>query len=255
MMKMTPELTVITLRDHPEMRPAAYEIMQDAWPQFMLHDAVARRYWGQLYDRFSKFQYVVLDRNSGHPIGVGNSLPFVWQHDLQELPEEGWDWAVRHGCEYSDTSGVANVLCAVSITVGRNYQGRGIGSYMVNAMKAIGVREGVSTLIAPVRPSNKSAYPLVPLSEYVTWKDDGGLPFDPWLRIHVRAGGDLVKICSRSMRIVGSLSDWGSWTGLRFPTSGKYLIPGALVPVDIRTEEDIGTYEEPNVWIKHKLIP
>jgi hypothetical protein len=79
------------------------------------------------------------------------------------------------------------------------------------------------------------------------------LPFDPWLRVHVRAGGAIVKVAPASMVIVGTLADWTQWTGLTFASSGQHAVPGALVPVHISVEQDHGVYVEPNVWLRHSI--
>jgi hypothetical protein len=54
------------------------------------------------------------------------------------------------------------------------------------------------------------------------------------------------------MRITGTVADWEAWTGMRFPDSGRYVVPDALVPIDIDTARDLGTYVEPNVWVRHQ---
>ena len=55
------------------------------------------------------------------------------------------------------------------------------------------------------------------------------------------------------MRISGSVAEWEDWTKLVFPESGTYVVPGALVPVEIDRERDEGVYVEPNVWMHHKV--
>ncbi len=55
------------------------------------------------------------------------------------------------------------------------------------------------------------------------------------------------------MRISGSVTDWEGWTGMRFPDTGSYVVPGALVPVEIDRERDEGVYVEPNVWMHHTV--
>src|SRR5258708_31304265 len=40
---------------------------------------------------------------------------------------------------------------------------------------------GLGLLIAPVRPSWKDRYPLIPIAEYAAWRRADGLPFDPWM--------------------------------------------------------------------------
>ena len=49
----------------------------------------------------------------------------------------------------------------------------------------------------------------------------------------------------------GTVAQWEEWTELAFPDSGSYVVPGALVPVEIDRERDQGLYLEPNVWMVH----
>ena len=113
--------------------------------------------------------------------------------------------------------------------------------------------KGFQALIIPVRPSEKSKYPLTSLDDYITWKTDEGLPFDAWLRVHVRLGGKIIKVCHGSKRVIGTRLEWKSWTGLEFPQSGSYIIPGALNPMEMNVEKDQGVYIEPNVWMVHAV--
>jgi hypothetical protein len=53
------------------------------------------------------------------------------------------------------------------------------------------------------------------------------------------------------MKVIGKVADWEAWTGLRFFESGEYIVPGALVPIEMNVEEDLGLYVEPNVWVVH----
>ena len=55
------------------------------------------------------------------------------------------------------------------------------------------------------------------------------------------------------MRIPGSVADWEEWTELTFAETGAYVVPGALVPVEIDRERDRGLYLEANVWMVHSL--
>ena len=55
------------------------------------------------------------------------------------------------------------------------------------------------------------------------------------------------------MTITGTVAEWEGWTGMLFPESGDYVVPGALELVTIDREADLGTYVEPNVWMHHQL--
>ena len=124
---------------------------------------------------------------------------------------------------------------------------------MVKAMGAIGKSKGFNNLVAPVRPNQKSKYPLTSIDDYITWKTDEGLPFDAWLRVHVRAGARIIKPCHQAMIIRGTRAEWEEWTGLKFPQSGGYVVPGALNPMEMDVEKDEGIYIEPNVWMVHEI--
>ena len=39
---------------------------------------------------------------------------------------------------------------------------------------------------------------------------------------------------------------------MQFPQNGRYIIEGALNPIEIKLEQDEGIYIEPNVWIVHE---
>ena len=87
--------------------------------------------------------------------------------------------------------------------------------------------------------------------DYLKWINQNGEPFDSWIRVHIKAGGKIVSICSESMTIKGSINDWQEWTGLKFQCSGLYTIDKALCPVRIDLDKNTGEYIEPNVWIIH----
>jgi len=55
------------------------------------------------------------------------------------------------------------------------------------------------------------------------------------------------------MQITGTVEEWESWAGRTFPESGRYVVAGALVPVEIDRTADRGVYIEPNVWVVHDL--
>ncbi|MGZ4397496.1 MAG: hypothetical protein ACXVZ1_03660, partial [Gaiellaceae bacterium] len=106
---------------------------------------------------------------------------------------------------------------------------------------------------APVRPSWKERYPLVPIERYATWRRSDGLFFDPWMRVHERLGARILKPEPRSLRITGTIAEWEEWTHTLFPESGDYWFPGGLATVSIDRAIDCGRYWEPNVWMHHAL--
>jgi hypothetical protein len=103
-----------------------------------------------------------------------------------------------------------------------------------------------------VRPTQKDRYSLVPMERYLSWRRHDGAHFDPWLRTHGRLGAAVVKVAPESMQVTGTVAEWEERTKMALPESGAYVVPGALVPVQVDLERDEGVYLEPNVWVVHK---
>jgi GNAT superfamily N-acetyltransferase len=228
------------------------EIVAAAWPEFMLNDHVANRLFGKLYDVFPEYQFMLVD-DQDYVLAVGNSIPLHWEQHFDQLPDLGWDWALEQGFVDHEAGRAPNIQSALSIAIRPNLQGKGLSRRMVEAMREIGAAHGLADLIAPVRPSMKSRYPLTAIERYIMWQNEDGTPFDAWMRVHVRVGATIVKAATQSMLIKGSITEWEGWTGMRFPESGRYVVQGALSPIEIDCDQDEGRYVEPNVWMRHKI--
>lgn len=135
------------------------------------------------------------------------------------------------------------------------HQGTGLSSALLRAARDNVQRLGLRHLFGPVRPTGKSHEPRTPMAEYIARVRSDGLPADPWLRVHIRFGARVVKVCPVSMTVPGTLAQWRGWTGLPLERSGLIDVPGALTPVHVSVEHDHAVYIEPNVWVHHKLLP
>ncbi|MGG0937669.1 hypothetical protein ABHN11_16440 [Brevibacillus centrosporus] len=157
------------------------------------------------------------------------------------------------GIEGSRQKQQPNTLSALMISINPAYRGLGFSRQMVTAMKEIAIQNGLTYMLAPVRPSFKHKYPLTPMEKYIRWQTPEGAPFDPWVRTHWKLVAKIMQVASESMFIKGNVAQWESWTGMRFPESGTYMIPDALTPVQIDVEKDEALYIEPNIWMQHFL--
>jgi GNAT superfamily N-acetyltransferase len=212
------------------------ERLEGIWPEFLLHDAISNRYWSRLYIDFPDFQFLLLD--DGQVVAEGNCVP------VHGMPAH-WRDAFLNAWEQD---GEPDRLCALAIIVSPAHQGAGLSRVMLEHMRGLAAAVG-GDLIAPVRPTMKERYPLIPIEEYAGWRREDGSHFDPWIRTHERVGGHVVGPVEGAMLVEGPVSRWQEWTDLDFPGDGDYVVPGALVPVSVR--DGHGTYREPCVWISH----
>jgi GNAT superfamily N-acetyltransferase len=247
------DLDIATMAERPD-RAGLWEQLDGFWPRFMTQDPTGGFYYGYLEQHFPEHCLLAVDRGSGAPVAKAHSVPLV--HDgvvADGLPEGGWDWAIRRSVhDRLRGGGTPTIASALEILVRPDLRGGGLSGRMVEAMRANVARLGFTDLIAPVRPTGKHTHITTPIDEYAYACRDDGLPVDPWLRVHVRAGGRIVNVAHHSMVIVGTLAQWRGWTGLPFDRSGPVEVPHALVPVHCDVAQDQAVYAEPNVWIHHR---
>ncbi|HZQ81827.1 MAG TPA: GNAT family N-acetyltransferase [Gaiellaceae bacterium] len=238
-----------TRAERPGHLPHTAGLKEKLWPEFVYHDPVLDRFLGRVIADDAEFQFYAWDDERNEVVGVGMAAPAAWDGDPASLPDEGIDAVVEARC--AENRPEPTVLCALQILIAPEYRGQNLSTRMIRRMSEIGRDHGLGTLIAPVRPTLKHVYPLAPMERYIGWRRPDGTHLDPWLRTHERLGAEIVKVAPRSSTIPGSVADWEEWTEIAFPETGAYVVPGALVPVEIDRERDEGIYVEPNVWMVH----
>jgi GNAT superfamily N-acetyltransferase len=246
------ELKVSSLAERPEMHERVVE-MASSWPEFVLEDPVGAFQYSRIATELPQHVLFAEDER-GEVVAQAHSVPFVLAAEGRgELPALGWDqvllWAfadLRRGVR-------PDTVSAIAITVAPHMQGHGLSALMLSAMRDSARAQGFQEVVAPVRPNAKHLEPRTPIEEYAHRLRPDGLPHDPWLRVHVRAGATIDSVAPASMTVPGSLEQWRRWTGLPFDTAGDIEVPGALVPVHCEPERGYAVYVEPNVWVRHAL--
>jgi GNAT superfamily N-acetyltransferase len=250
-MKVAGSLKIVSARERPDLAERAGERAGDVWPEYNKHGDVVSEYWSRLDEVFPDFQFVLHDEEDDEVLAEGHSIPCSWDGTVAGLPD-GIDGVIAGGFRLREHGEAPTTLSALAIVILPEHRNRGLSRVMVDAMGGIAAEHGFANLIAPVRPSWKERYPLTPVERYVRWTRDDGLPFDPWLRVHHRLGGKILRPEPQSLRISGTVAEWEGWTEMRFPESGEYVFPNGLAPVVIEREADSGIYFEPNVWMRHR---
>lgn len=220
------------------------------WPAW-LSTAALRAYWSDIYQRpLAAFQTIALDGET--VVGLANSIPFHLPVG-EALPDAGWDAVLEWGVQGAQGGPAANTLSALSVAIRPEQRGTGLARLLLEAMKPPARTAGLTRMVAPVRPTLKALYPLQGFATYCAWRREDGTPFDPWLRTHEAMGAWVIGPAMASQTMTGTLEQWQHWTGMRFPETGRYAIPGALAPLDIDIAADRGICLEPNLWMEHPL--
>jgi GNAT superfamily N-acetyltransferase len=176
-------------------------------------------HWSRLDQDFRDFQFILYYDERGTALAQGHSIPCWWDGTVAGLPA-GIDGAIDGAVTLFEDGGQPNTLSALAIEIPPEHQGGGLARRMIGGMRDIAAAHGLSNLIAPLRPTWKERYPLTPIERYAAWTRDDGLPFDPWIRLHIRLGAEILQPVPQSLRITGTVGEW-EW--------------------------------EPNVWVRHRV--
>ncbi|MFG2264986.1 N-acetyltransferase [Streptomyces sp. NPDC048720] len=246
------DVKVSSVAERPDRLPAVFE-MADTWPEFVTNDPVGNAHYGRIPVELPEYALFAEDER-GEVVAHAFSVPFSLAAEGRgALPARGWDqillWAfadLRRGTR-------PDTVSAISVVIAPHAQGHGLSAVMLSAMRDNARARGFGEVVAPVRPSAKHREPRTPIAEYAHRVRPDGLPQDPWLRVHARAGATIDSVATASMTVGASLEEWRRWTGLPFDTRGDVEVPGALVPVHCEPERGYAVYVEPNVWMRHPL--
>lgn len=247
------DLLVSNVADRPELASRLHDFT--VWPPFMLQDPIGSLYYADPVGAYPELVLVAVDRDEPQrALAKAYSVPFGWDEDpATSLPDEGWDGVIMQAALDRLAGRRGNLVSALEISIRPDLRGSGLSAVMLQAMRENAVALGFADLVAPVRPNRKHLYQAMSIENYAMLRREDGLPVDPWLRVHVRAGGRIVSTSPRAMMISGSVAQWREWTGLPFDTTGPVAVPEALVPVHCDVEHGYAAYCEPCVWVHHRL--
>lgn len=242
-------LELTSLEQRPELEDRVVALSSEAWPTFLLHADTL--HWGSLFDEFAGYQILLCDPD-GDLVALGHTVPFDWDGTANDLPPK-LSGVLERALRARHQRHEPTTLSALAAIVAPGHQRRGLSAQILYSMRSLASERGLTSLVAPVRPTLKSSYPLTPFERYVGWEREDGTPFDPWLRVHRRLGAEFMKVAPEAITVTGTVAEWEEWTGTRFPDSGPYVVPGALQPVLIDRERDLGRLDDPNVWMRHPV--
>ena len=185
---------------------------------------------------------------------VARACAFPFAGSLGALPSGGYDPVLLSGAaELINAREPGRLAAAIEVTIRPDRRGAGLSGTMLAGLRETLAKLGYESLVVPVRPNLKHERPTEAIEDYVARVRPDGLPHDPWLRTHIRAGATIAGIAYASMTVAAPLDDWRRWTGLPFDTDGQVIVPLALVPVHCDLTQGVATYVEPNVWVHHRL--
>ncbi|HUG84625.1 MAG TPA: hypothetical protein VMM13_08665 [Euzebya sp.] len=242
-------LTLHRLADRPDLVGGVHALGREVWPRFMMQGSAGEAFYDEMDTTFADCALVVVDME-GEVVCRVLWVPFAWDGQLP-LPDRGWDWVIEAGTADRRAGRACTAASALEIGIHPSLRGGGLSGILLAHMRKAAAEGGATDLFAPVRPNGKHRVPQEPMADYLKRVRGDGLPDDGWLRVHARAGAEILGPCEQSMLIEGSVADWRQWTGVDLSVPGEHVVPLALAPVV--SDGQRAVYTEPNVWVRHRL--
>jgi GNAT superfamily N-acetyltransferase len=242
------ECEVVTSGDRPDLDEAAGVAFRERWPEFVFHDPLVTEYMPGVDRAFGRYSiYLLLD---GQVAAGGWGVPLAWD-GTSGLPE-GYRTALVASVEDHEQRLPVNTLSFMAAAVARQYDKQGLSAQVLNALIDRAIQDGLSHVVAPIRPTQKHRYPQVAMAEYAMWTRSDRLSIDPWIRTHQRMGATILGPAPNSMVVPGTVAEWEAWADMVFPVSGSYVVPEALNLVTVDRDADLVIYREDNLWVQHR---
>ncbi|GAB1640465.1 transferase [Krasilnikovia sp. MM14-A1259] len=226
-------------------------LFAEGFPAFITADQEVKKYIGLVREYFPHLDVMLVDDEKGEPVATGWGVPISWSGEVENLPVSFAD-VLRRAVEVHQTGSGADtfVICGGIVHPGR--KGTGVAEELITSLCGTAETHGLLRVLAPVRPTRKHQYPLFSIEEYASWSRPDGLPFDPWLRLHARLGANVIAMAPEAQTMTATVGEWEKWAGLAMPASGEYVIPQGMSVLRLDRDADLGTYVEPNVWVRHR---
>jgi GNAT superfamily N-acetyltransferase len=237
-----PPLTWDSLTEAPT-RSSRFEEIAAATPPFLAE--LTRDHRQLLRDRWPGHQWLASVEDDGPVIAV-QAVAIRWDGTTDDAPSGGVGTLIGAADPAADD---VDTLAVLDVMVHPQLRGRGLGTQVLTELGQLPRTVGLERLLVLVRPHAKRHHPLVPFARYLSAVDGEGRPRDGWLAAIWESGLHPVRGVDRSFVARAPVAAWERWYGRPFPTSGPYLVPGAIKPAIVELERDEGRYREPHLWV------
>lgn len=226
------------------------DLYSDGFPAFITADKLVRQYVSRVREWFAEWNLTLVDPGQ-NPAATGWGVLVRWDGTVAGLPG-GYTEALVRAVEGREQGIEPDTLVICGTIVAGRRTGQGLAVQLLATLRDMATGNGLPRVIAPVRPTLKQLYPLTPVETYMTWTRPDGTALDPWVRTHLRMGATILAAAPDSQTMTGTVAEWEEWSGIALPASGDYVIPNGLSVLHVDREADLGTYTEPNIWIRHR---
>ncbi|MFC7047961.1 hypothetical protein [Emcibacter nanhaiensis] len=244
-------LFVKSFADDPTLASRISELEDESFPQFLNEEPTWQQTQDAILKNFAHYHYFILN-DENKTVGININVPLCWDGSPEDLP--GYNELLLRCLEEYEDGAKPTALVGIFGAVAPDSQGQGITKLFLRQNSKLTRDHSMTNYLSPVRPAIKQFYPTFTFDEFLCWRDKNGGLIDPWLNSFVKLGAKNLGIAYDSITVTASLKKWTEWTGLEFPVSGDYVIPGGHRPLAVDAVEDTGRYGEDHLWFDIPLF-
>jgi len=120
-------ISFVTVRDRPDLVRQMWDL-PTPWPTFMQQDVVSDLTYDLMPVRYPEYQLLAVD---GDRVRARvNAVPYAWSGVDDDLPENGWDFALGMAFR-PEMPGPATAVCLIEARIHPDQAGSGLGSDLV----------------------------------------------------------------------------------------------------------------------------
>ena len=165
-------------------------LFAEGFPAFITADQLAKQYIGRIREWFPDLNLTLVEQTPDQartPLATGWAIPVRWDGTVADLPT-GYTDATARAVEDREQGVEPDTLVICGAVVAPTHKGRGLAGRVLAALCEAAADRGWPRVIAPVRPTLKSRYPLTPVGTFMAWTRPDGTALDPWIRTHLQMG-------------------------------------------------------------------
>ncbi len=240
------KIEVSVLADDPALAGRMAVLEDESFPAYLNEEPIWLRVRDRIFAEFAPYHLFLIDSDTGDTVGVSINVPFHWDESTPDLPTYN---GLLTRCLDERVAGIKpTALCAILGAVTPNYRSKGVFKRVFSETRLLLERHGIRHFLSPVRPSNKHLYPNFGIDEFLAWRTPDGSLIDPWINSFEQQGAKFLAVAHDAITVTAPIAQWTAWTGMQFPVSGEFVVPGGhrLLRVDLPAGS--AHYAEDHAW-------
>ena len=124
---------VVRYSERPELWDTIDDLSSEVWPEYNTHGDTLNHYWGQLYDVFPEWQFVLYDPDEKLVLAEGHTIPLAWDGTDDGLGP-GIDATIAGGFALREAGGKPTAASALAAQVPPRHQSQRLSGVILRAM-------------------------------------------------------------------------------------------------------------------------